>query len=134
MTPAYAAAYSALERDEVPRATSALNVLNRIGGAVGAAALAVVLAHGVNEIVPAANGDSGLRALAALGPEQRAAFAGQLAAVFRDAYWVLFGVTLVAFIPAAFLPRKPFRRRREAAPPPVPEPHEEPKVTVGDAA
>jgi EmrB/QacA subfamily drug resistance transporter len=113
MTPAYAAAYSALERDQVPRATSAVNVINRIGGAVGAAALAVVLAHGIGELVPASNGAGGLRVLAGVAPAGRATLAPQLAHVFQKAYWVLLIITLLTFIPAAFLPR----RRR--APQPV---------------
>jgi EmrB/QacA subfamily drug resistance transporter len=105
MTPSYAAAYAALERDAVPRATSMVNVLNRIGGAVGAAVLAVVLAHGIGQLVPGANGESGLRALAALDPAARTALSGELAGVFSNAYWVLFVITLVTFVPAAFLPR-----------------------------
>ena len=116
MTPAYAAAYSSLERDQVPRATSAVNVLNRIGGAVGAAVLAVVLARGIGELVPASNGDLGLRALSGLAPADRAVLAPQLAHVFQHAYWVLLVITLATFIPAAFLPRS---SRRAAQPAPV---------------
>jgi EmrB/QacA subfamily drug resistance transporter len=117
MTPAYAAAYSALDRDAVPRATSAVNVINRIGGAVGAAVLAVVLAHGIGALVPASNGVGGLRALSGLAPANRDVLAPQLAHVFQHAYWVLLGITLATFIPAAFLPRS--AKRRAAAQEPV---------------
>jgi EmrB/QacA subfamily drug resistance transporter len=43
MMPAMAAAYSRLDGAQVPRATSALNALQRIGGSIGTALLAVVL-------------------------------------------------------------------------------------------
>ena len=43
MMPAMAAAYSTLERWQVPRATPMLNVVQRVGGSLGTAVLAVVL-------------------------------------------------------------------------------------------
>ena len=67
MMPAMAAAYATLEREQVPRATSALNALQRIGGAIGTAVLAVVLqgeikdqlaAAQVGQSAPAASGRS----------------------------------------------------------------------------
>ena len=45
MMPAMAAAYSTLERWQVPRATPMLNVMQRVGGSLGTAVLAVVLQH-----------------------------------------------------------------------------------------
>lgn len=43
MTPLNTAAYSAVERAAIPRATATLNILQRIGGALGTATFAVVL-------------------------------------------------------------------------------------------
>jgi EmrB/QacA subfamily drug resistance transporter len=43
MMPAMAAAYARLDTSQVPRATSTLNALQRIGGSIGTALLAVVL-------------------------------------------------------------------------------------------
>ena len=43
MMPAMAAAYATLTRNQVPRATPALNVLQRVGGSIGAALLIVIL-------------------------------------------------------------------------------------------
>src|SRR4051812_14568465 len=43
MMPAMAAAYATLKPSDVPRATSSLNALQRIGGSIGTAVLAVVL-------------------------------------------------------------------------------------------
>jgi EmrB/QacA subfamily drug resistance transporter len=45
MMPSMAAAYATLERADVPRATSALNVIQRVGGSLGTAILAVILQH-----------------------------------------------------------------------------------------
>jgi EmrB/QacA subfamily drug resistance transporter len=45
MMPAMAAAYATLQSAQVPRATSTLNALQRVGGSVGTALLAVVLQH-----------------------------------------------------------------------------------------
>jgi len=45
MMPAMAAAYAVLDHAAVPRATSALNVIQRVGGSIGTALLAVVLQH-----------------------------------------------------------------------------------------
>jgi EmrB/QacA subfamily drug resistance transporter len=105
MTPAYAAAYGALERDAVPRATSAVNVINRVGGSAGAAILAVVLANGIAGQVPHATGPTALRAIAALDPARHHALDVRVASVFGRAYWLLFAVTAVTLVPAAFLPR-----------------------------
>ena len=43
LMPAMAAAYATLKREQVPRATPALNVLQRVGGSIGAALLIVIL-------------------------------------------------------------------------------------------
>jgi MFS family permease len=43
MAPVSAAAYSVLDRASIPRATSTLNIVQRIGGVLGTAAYAVVL-------------------------------------------------------------------------------------------
>ncbi|HEX2103233.1 MAG TPA: DHA2 family efflux MFS transporter permease subunit, partial [Solirubrobacteraceae bacterium] len=52
MMPAMAAAYAVLQPSEVPRATSALNALQRVGGSVGTALLAVVLERQVQAGTP----------------------------------------------------------------------------------
>jgi EmrB/QacA subfamily drug resistance transporter len=114
MTPAYAAAYGALERDAVPRATSAVNVINRVGGSAGAALIAVILADGIASHIPGAAGAGGLNKITQLDPSQHPLLDHQVAAVFGTAYWMLFAVTALALIPAYFLPRHPRRAVREA--------------------
>jgi EmrB/QacA subfamily drug resistance transporter len=109
MTPAYAAAYGALERDAVPRATSAVNVINRVGGSAGAAVIAVILADGIAGHIPGAAGAGGLSKITQLDPSRHPQLDHQVAAVFGSAYWMLFAVTALALIPAYFLPRHPRR-------------------------
>jgi EmrB/QacA subfamily drug resistance transporter len=53
MMPAMAAAYAVLSGPQVPRATSALNVIQRVGGSLGTALLAVVLQGHIKDAVGA---------------------------------------------------------------------------------
>ena len=78
MMPAMAAAYAWLDRSQVPRATSALNALQRIGGSIGTTLLAVVLQRQIRT-----------------APEPATAFAHTFA-------WAL-GLTLVTLVPTAVL-------------------------------
>ena len=56
MMPSIAAAYASLSRAAVPRATTALNVLQRVGGSIGTALLAVVLEDQIQAAIPGAVG------------------------------------------------------------------------------
>ena len=99
MMPAMASAYALLQRHQVPRATPMLNVLQRVGGSIGVAVLAVVLerqlrgAHGPTEV----------------------------AGAFANTYWWSLALVLVAVIPATLLAleqRKTRARARAAEVPP----------------
>ncbi|MGB2710298.1 MAG: MDR family MFS transporter [Conexibacter sp.] len=92
MMPTMAAAYANLQPAAMPRATSALNVMQRIGGALGTALLAVVLQHQIAAPQSTAN-----------------AFAHTFA-------WAV-GLALLALVPVALLAR---RERRPAATPVTP--------------
>src|SRR3954467_145548 len=59
MMPAMAAAYATLRPADVPRATSSLNALQRIGGSIGTALLAVVLQGNVKDELAAVPGVAG---------------------------------------------------------------------------
>jgi MFS family permease len=93
--PAMTAAFSALKPEQLSDATPQLNVLQRIGGAIGTAVLAVVL--------------------------QRASGAGpsiaKLAGAFDTAYWWSLGISVLALIPCLALVRaeNPRARRTSAA-------------------
>jgi EmrB/QacA subfamily drug resistance transporter len=78
LMPAMAAAYARLDTSQVPRATSALNALQRIGGSIGTALLAVVLQRQTRAT-----------------PEVATAFAHTFA-------WAV-GLTFLTLLPAALL-------------------------------
>ena len=107
MMPAMAAAYAALARSDVPRASTTLNIIQRVGGSVGTAVLAVYLAQQIRGAAPGAGGSAGMGNLGAIPPAVRAQLAGPLADAFGQAFWLSLGLTAVAYIPAFFLPRKP---------------------------
>ena len=91
--PAMSAAFASLRPDQLSDATPQLNVLQRIGGAIGTAVLAVVL--------------------------QRAAGSSpspsQLASAFGQAYWWSFGIAALALIPCAVLMRAESNRAPQEA-------------------
>jgi EmrB/QacA subfamily drug resistance transporter len=106
MMPAMAAAYATLERSQVPRATPMLNVLQRVGGSLGTAVVAVVLQH---QLVAQVGG--GL-STARTGDADRA----PLATAFAHTYWWVMGSIVIALVPALVLARtQRVAARREAA-------------------
>ncbi len=109
--PWMAAAFQTLSREETPRATSALNAVQRIAGAVGTALLAIVLQRTIAANLPGHDGS--IQGLAALSQHQRAHAAPALAAAFGTSFWVAVGLMALAMVPALLLPR--LQRRHEAS-------------------
>ncbi len=110
MMPAMAAAYASLQEREIPRATTSINIIQRVGGSVGTALLAVVLQR---EIVAAAGSRThGLGNLGAVSPAVRTQLAAPLADGFARTFWLALFLTAVAYVPALLLPR---HRRGRAA-------------------
>ncbi|MGB0091898.1 MAG: DHA2 family efflux MFS transporter permease subunit [Solirubrobacteraceae bacterium] len=81
--PAMAAAFASLERSELPNATPQLNVLQRVGGSIGTAVLAVVLQRGL----------TGVHTLSGA------------ASAYGTAFWWSAGLTALAIIPCIILMR-----------------------------
>jgi len=79
MTPVTAAAYVLLPAEALARASSATTVIRQVGGSVGAALLAVILADKLMHTTPAH--------------------------AFGATFWVVFALTAVVLLPALFLPR-----------------------------
>jgi EmrB/QacA subfamily drug resistance transporter len=102
MMPAMAAAYSTISRDAVPRATTALNVIQRVGGSIGTALLAVVLENQIVAALPRAAGLSG-GAIKPLPPVVRERIADPLAQAFTNTFWWAVALTAVAIVPAVVL-------------------------------
>ncbi|SFQ44935.1 multidrug efflux MFS transporter [Actinomadura madurae] len=100
--PSMAAAYQALPPAMIPRATSAINTLQRMGASVGTTALAVILQHEITAQAPATAG----AALAPLPDAARTAVAPLLATAFGHAFWVALAIGALAVVPALLLPRR----------------------------
>jgi EmrB/QacA subfamily drug resistance transporter len=116
MMPSMSAAFQTLTKAAVARASTALNIVQRVGGSIGTALLAVVLQHQITTRVPAAGG-GGLSAAQNVPPAVRDRLAPEIAGAFGHTFWWALVLTALAFIPALFLPRHLPRRVEEAAPP-----------------
>ena len=110
MMPAMAGAYATLTRNQVPRATPALNVLQRVGGSIGAALLIVILQNRI--ISTLGEGAQGGVTGATLSDTARARVADPLAEAFAHTYWFALGLTALALIPALVLVREEAKARR----------------------
>jgi EmrB/QacA subfamily drug resistance transporter len=98
MMPAMAAAYATLTGPAIPRATSQLNVIQRIGGALGTALLAVTLQGEIEDAFPGGGG-----ALQRVPDAARARVAEPLAGAFGNTFWWAVAMTVLALIPALIL-------------------------------
>lgn len=106
LAPSMAAAYQTLEREAIPRASSALNILQRVGASVGTAAMAVVLAHNIRTALPGRPDASSLAALQRAAPTQVAHVAAPLARAFSATFWLSFALTAATLVPALLMPRR----------------------------
>jgi EmrB/QacA subfamily drug resistance transporter len=103
ITPAMAAAYHGVPPAAMGHATSAINVVQRVAGALGSALLAVVLQQATSARLPAFHGGIGQAgALAAASPHAAAA----LAEAFGVSFAVALALTVLALIPTVLLPRR----------------------------
>ena len=91
--PAMAAAFAALDRSELSDATPQLNVLQRVGGSIGTAVLAVVLQR------------------ALVGAHS----VGDAASAYGTAFWVAAALTALAIVPCIILTRAERAARRARA-------------------
>ncbi len=89
--PAMTAAFSVLNREQVNDATPQLTVLQRVGGSLGTAIIAVVLE----------------------GQTKHVHTAAAAAAAFGNTYWWVMGATLIGLLPTLLLARIE-RRAKEA--------------------
>jgi EmrB/QacA subfamily drug resistance transporter len=105
MMPAMAAAYQTLSRDRVPRASTAINIAQRVGGSIGTALVAVVLEHQISVQVHGLSG--GLSAASTASTAQRITIAQPLATAFGNTFWWALGLGALALVPAILLPRRP---------------------------
>jgi EmrB/QacA subfamily drug resistance transporter len=112
MMPAMAAAYATLEREAVPRATPILNTLQRVGGSLGTAVLAVVLQHRLAAELGSRVAAGGRTVPSAV----RARAAEPLAHAFAGTYWWALAFGALALVPATALAIVEGRSARRRAP------------------
>lgn len=103
MMPAMSAAFQTLTHDAVPRATSSLNIIQRVGGSIGTAVLAVILEQNIASRIPSSAGSISSVGQAGAIPTS---VANLLADAFSQTFWVATAITAVAIIPTLFLLRK----------------------------
>ncbi|MGD0881992.1 MAG: DHA2 family efflux MFS transporter permease subunit [Acidimicrobiales bacterium] len=114
MMPAISAAYQTLSAHQVPRASTAINIVQRVGGSIGTALVAVVLDHQITMRVPGLTG--GLSGMALLSPAEIARDAAPVASAFGATFWWAVGMTALALVPGLFLARSPRSAGRAEAP------------------
>jgi len=114
VTPSMAAAFAVLSRPETPRGTSALNAIQRIAGAVGTAAFAIILSHAITDGQPSHPGSA---AIGALSRQAGAHAAAALAGAFGTAFWAGAALIAAAAVPALLLPRPAHPGRAAASQP-----------------
>ncbi len=94
-----------------------LNVLQRIGGSIGTAVLAVVLQRQIADAVPAAAGSGaggGEAAAQSLPPAARERLADPIAVAFGNTYWWSLALVAAAIIPALVMWREQSRTKARA--------------------
>jgi EmrB/QacA subfamily drug resistance transporter len=104
LMPCTAAAYARLKHEAVPRATTTLNIVIRIGGSFGTALVALVLQRQIDTRLPHS---SQLLSNGAVGGTTHipAHAASQLGDAFGYAFWVVVVITFVGLCATFFLPR-----------------------------
>jgi EmrB/QacA subfamily drug resistance transporter len=102
MMPTMASAYAEVRGDQVPGATSVLNTLQRLGGSIGTALVAVVLSDQARAALGSGAASSG-GLIQTLPPTVRAHVAAPLASAFGNTFWWALGATLIALVPASVL-------------------------------
>src|SRR4051794_11885062 len=93
MMPAMTAAFQTMARPQVARATTAMNIIQRVGGSIGVALLSVVLSHHLG------GGQLGAPGAGVGGPEQ-------IADAFGTPFWWSRPLVAAAIVPALMLPRQ----------------------------
>jgi len=112
MMPTTAAAYQRLAREAVPRATTALNIVRRVGGSIGTAVLAVVLERRIAAEVGSGGSIGGY---GTIPPGVRQRLAPHLANAFQQTFWAAVLLVSITVVAAFFLPARPPEEQPRAA-------------------
>jgi EmrB/QacA subfamily drug resistance transporter len=104
MMPTMAAAIQTLGHDEVPRASTMLNIIQQVSASIGTALMSVLLATNLSHKLGTPSGGS-LSATRHVAPSIMQKIAGPMAEAFQSTYWWAVGLFALAFLPALLLPR-----------------------------
>ncbi|CAO5161385.1 MFS transporter, DHA2 family, multidrug resistance protein [Frankia sp. AiPs1] len=115
MMPAMAAAYATLAPSAVPRATTTLNILQRVGGSLATALVAVELQHAIAHRLPGVTGGSALAESA--GVKLPGPIADKVGEAFGSTFWWIVALTAVGFVASLFLPGRPAPAASASTPP-----------------
>jgi EmrB/QacA subfamily drug resistance transporter len=118
MMPTMSAAMQTLGHDEVPRASTALNIIQQVAGSIGTAAISVVLTNEMADRLPGGGGGLG-GAPQDVPPEVMAKLLPPMAESFAATFWWALGLLVLAYIPALFLPRHKPDSAKAPAPMPM---------------
>jgi len=117
MMPTMSAALATLQRHEIARVTSGMNVMQRVGGSMGTALLAVVLSHQMAKIMPGTTaGGVGMHAMRTMTPTLRASILPALGTAFGHTFTWALGIVVLALVAACFLPRSKLVRAQQQEP------------------
>lgn len=108
MMPTMSSAFVTLKHDQVPKASSAINAIQRVGGSVGVAILTTFFTHALIQNLPkegAAKGGGNLDALESMPPQAHDMLAPLIADAFGKTYWLSLILLSVMFVFSLFLPR-----------------------------
>ncbi|KAB2339689.1 DHA2 family efflux MFS transporter permease subunit [Actinomadura rudentiformis] len=105
MMPTMAAAIQTLVHDEVPRASTMLNIIQQVSASVGTAMIAVLLANQLSDRLGSGGGGE-IGSAEKVPPEVLAKIAPPMADAYQHTFWWAAGLLLLAFLPALLLPRK----------------------------
>ncbi|MFI0368181.1 DHA2 family efflux MFS transporter permease subunit [Actinomadura sp. 1N219] len=106
MMPTMSSALTTLRRAAVSRASSTLNIILQLGGAVGTALLAVILSRQISDRIPQAPDGGGAGGMGQVPDRVREQIAPKLADAFGHTFWVAIALTAVLIVPALMLPRQ----------------------------
>ncbi|GAA2610598.1 MFS transporter [Actinomadura fulvescens] len=108
MMPTMAAAIQTLVHDEVPRASTMLNIIQQVSASIGTAMISVLVANQLAEnLGGAAPGGGGEGApVAEIPADVLAKIAAPMADAYQHTFWYAAALLLLGFLPALLLPRK----------------------------
>lgn len=106
MMPVFAASYRNLTHQNVPKATSATNIIRQIGGSLGVAVFAVVLQTQIAQRFPRTGAQLQAGLITPTANDLQ-----KIATAFGHSFWWSFGTCALGIVPALFLPKTGIAKR-----------------------